>query len=182
MPTNHFTVQKVIYWSNVLFGSKNAFKLIFFKMRLIEFDFEIKQSLIWLFDQVNTRKLRSEHGNLLRLLQSRDKSLNTSLFHLQICFFNSLTLLITQFTWLSEVFGVKNLLSVSMSSFFIKQHFYFGKKTKQMLNFYYLKIIHIILPRSHSKTVGHILKFKYKKKCVCVHTINHNENDVENAK
>ena len=77
--------------------------------------------------------------------------------------------------------------------FFLKQHFYkqypaeIGKK-KQMLsntlrlNFYYLEIIHILPPRYHPKTIGHILKNKPKKKCVCIHTINHNENEDENEK
>ena len=50
------------------------------------------------------------------------------------------------------------------------------------LNFYYLKIIHILYPRYYSTILGHILKNKQKKKYVCIHTINHNENEDENEK
>ena len=39
------------------------------------------------------------------------------------------------------------------------------------LNFYYLKIIHILHPRYHPKIIGHILKNKQKNKCVCIHEI-----------
>ena len=67
--------------------------------------------------------------------------------------------------------------------FFNKQHFHkqrkaeIGKKIKQMLsntlrlNFYYLKIIHILHPCYHPKIIGHILKIKQKSKCVCFHEI-----------
>ena len=40
-----------------------------------------------------------------------------------------------------------------------------------MLNFCYLKIIHILHPRYHPKIIGHILKNKQKNKCVCIHEI-----------
>ena len=39
------------------------------------------------------------------------------------------------------------------------------------LNFCYLKTIHILLPRYHPKTLGHILKNKQKSKLVCIHKI-----------
>ena len=39
------------------------------------------------------------------------------------------------------------------------------------LNFYYLKIIHILHPRYLPKIIGHILKNKQKNKCVCFHQI-----------
>ena len=39
------------------------------------------------------------------------------------------------------------------------------------LNSCYLKIIHILHSRYHSKIIGQILKSKQKKKCVCVHEI-----------
>ena len=50
------------------------------------------------------------------------------------------------------------------------------QKFKQMLsntlrlNFCYLKIVHIH-PRYHLKTIGHVLRNKQKKKCVCIHEI-----------
>ena len=56
-------------------------------------------------------------------------------------------------------------------------------KIKQMLsntlrlNFYYLKIVHILHPRYYPKIIGHILKNKQKNNCVCIYTINHNENE-----
>ena len=39
------------------------------------------------------------------------------------------------------------------------------------LNFYYLKIIHILHPCYHPKIIEHILKIKQKSKCVCFHEI-----------
>ena len=39
------------------------------------------------------------------------------------------------------------------------------------LNFYYLKIIHILHSLYHPKIIGHILKIKQKNKCVCIHEI-----------
>ena len=39
------------------------------------------------------------------------------------------------------------------------------------MNFCYLKIIPILHPHYHSKVIGHILKSKQKKKCVCIHEI-----------
>ena len=47
------------------------------------------------------------------------------------------------------------------------------------LNF---SFIHILHPRYHSNIVGHILKNKKENKCVCIHKINHSENDDENEK
>ena len=50
-------------------------------------------------------------------------------------------------------------------------------KIKQMLsntlrvNFCYLKTIHILHPLYHPKIIGHILKNKQKKKCVCIDDI-----------
>ena len=41
----------------------------------------------------------------------------------------------------------------------------------QKLNFYYLKIIHILHSLYHPKIIGHILKIKQKNKCVCIHEI-----------
>ena len=35
----------------------------------------------------------------------------------------------------------------------------------------YLKIIHVLHPRYHSKIVGDILKIKQMSKCVCIHDI-----------
>ena len=67
--------------------------------------------------------------------------------------------------------------------FFNKQHFNkqhqpgIGKKIKQMLsntlrlNFFYLKIIHILYPHYHPKIIGHILQNKQKSKCACIHEI-----------
>ena len=40
------------------------------------------------------------------------------------------------------------------------------------------KIIHVLHPRYHPKIIGHILK----NKCVCIHAIDHNENEDENEK
>ena len=63
-------------------------------------------------------------------------------------------------------------------AFFYGQHqAEIGKKIKQMLsntlrlNFYYLKIIHILHPRYHPKTIGHILRNKQTYKWVCIHEI-----------
>ena len=45
------------------------------------------------------------------------------------------------------------------------------------------KVIHILHPRYHPKLIGHVLRNKQKKKCVCIHEIiqiNHNENKDEN--
>ena len=40
------------------------------------------------------------------------------------------------------------------------------------LNFcYYLKIIHTLHPHYRPKIIGHILKYKLKNKCVCIHEI-----------
>ena len=39
------------------------------------------------------------------------------------------------------------------------------------LNFYYLKIIHILHQRYHPEVIGHILKSKQNNKCVCIHEI-----------
>ena len=39
------------------------------------------------------------------------------------------------------------------------------------MNFYYLEIIHILHPRYQPKIVGHILIFKQKNNCVCIHDI-----------
>ena len=50
------------------------------------------------------------------------------------------------------------------------------------LNICYLKIIHILHPRYHSKLTGHIQKNKRKNKCVCIHLISKNENKDENEK
>ena len=56
------------------------------------------------------------------------------------------------------------------------------QKIKQMLNntlrrnFCHLKIIHILHPCYHSKTIGHI-KNKQKNKYVGIHIINFNENE-----
>ena len=67
--------------------------------------------------------------------------------------------------------------------FFCKQHFYkqhqaeIGQKNRQMLwntprlNICYLKIVHILYPCSHPKTIGHNLKKKNKNKCICIHKI-----------
>ena len=41
----------------------------------------------------------------------------------------------------------------------------------------FLNLIHILDPRYNSKIIGDILKNKQKNKCVCIHTINHNENE-----
>ena len=43
------------------------------------------------------------------------------------------------------------------------------------LNFYYLKIVLILHPRYHPKIIGHILKNRQKKECLCIRAINHNE-------
>ena len=43
------------------------------------------------------------------------------------------------------------------------------------LNFYYLKIVLILHPRHHPKIIGHILKNRQKKECLCIRAINHNE-------
>ena len=51
------------------------------------------------------------------------------------------------------------------------------QKVKQMLsntlklNFWYLKIIHILHERYHPKMIDHILTNKHKSKCVCIHEI-----------
>ena len=50
------------------------------------------------------------------------------------------------------------------------------------LNFCYLKNIHIIHPGYHAKTIRHILKNNKMNHCVCINTINHNENEDENEK
>ena len=47
------------------------------------------------------------------------------------------------------------------------------------LNFLYLKIIYTLHPRYRPKITGHILKNKQNNKCVCIHTINLNENEDE---
>ena len=39
------------------------------------------------------------------------------------------------------------------------------------LNFFYLKMIHILLQRYHSKVIEHILKNKQKNKSVCIDEI-----------
>ena len=39
------------------------------------------------------------------------------------------------------------------------------------LNFFYLKIIHILHPSYHPKIIGHVLKNKQKNICVCIHEI-----------
>ena len=39
------------------------------------------------------------------------------------------------------------------------------------LNFCNLKIIHLLHPRYHLKIKGHIVKYKKKIKCVCVHEV-----------
>ena len=41
------------------------------------------------------------------------------------------------------------------------------------LNFWYLKIIHILHPRYHARIIGHSLKNKEKNRCVCIHEIIH---------
>ena len=46
----------------------------------------------------------------------------------------------------------------------------------------FLNLIHILHPRYNSKIIGDILENKQKNKCVCIHTINHNENEDENGK
>ena len=48
------------------------------------------------------------------------------------------------------------------------------------LNFYYLKIIHILRSRYHPKIIAHILKNKQKNKCIFIHEINRYENEDEN--
>ena len=48
------------------------------------------------------------------------------------------------------------------------------------LNFYHLKIIHILHLRYHPKIIGNVLKNKQNNKCVGFQTINHNENGDEN--
>ena len=50
------------------------------------------------------------------------------------------------------------------------------------LNFCNLKIILILHPHYHPKIIGHILKNKQNNKYVCIHTINHNENEDDNEK
>ena len=40
-----------------------------------------------------------------------------------------------------------------------------------MLNFCYLKIVHILHQRYHPKVLGDILKNRQKSKCVCIHHI-----------
>ena len=79
-------------------------------------------------------------------------------------------------------------LGTTHTRFFYKQHFYkqnqaeVGKTIKKILhnilslNFCYLKIIHIIHPLYNPKITGHILKNKQKNECVCIQTINRNEN------
>ena len=85
-------------------------------------------------------------------------------------------------------------LGTTHTRFFYKQHFYkqhqaeIGKTIKKILhnilmlhnilslNFCYLKIIHIIHPLYNRKIIGHILKNKQKNECVCIQTINRNEN------
>ena len=39
------------------------------------------------------------------------------------------------------------------------------------LNFYYLKIIHILHPHSHAKKIRHTLKNKQKNMYACIHEI-----------
>ena len=55
-----------------------------------------------------------------------------------------------------------------------------------MLNFCYLKIIRILHPCYHAKTIGDILKKKQAKKQACLYSwdymINHNENEDQNEK
>ena len=41
------------------------------------------------------------------------------------------------------------------------------------------EVIHILHPFFFPKIIGHTLKNKQKNKCVCIHTINHNENEDE---
>ena len=53
------------------------------------------------------------------------------------------------------------------------------------LNFYYLKVIHILHPHYHPKIIGHILKNKLKKQVrlyLWDYTINRYENKDENEK
>ena len=47
------------------------------------------------------------------------------------------------------------------------------------LKFCYLKIIDILHPSYYLKIIGRILKNKQNNKCVCIHTINHNDNEEE---
>ena len=50
------------------------------------------------------------------------------------------------------------------------------------MNFGYFKVIQILYPRYHPQIIGHDLKNKQNNKCVCIHLINHNENEDENEK
>ena len=73
-------------------------------------------------------------------------------------------------------------MSVSNTRFFISNTFISDArleliKIKQMLsntlrlNFWYLKIVHILHPRYHPEIIGHIPKNKQNNKFVCVHEI-----------
>ena len=59
------------------------------------------------------------------------------------------------------------------------------QKIRQMLsnilrlNFCFLKIIDILYPRYHLKIIEHILKNKWKNKCVCDYAINYTENKMK---
>ena len=52
------------------------------------------------------------------------------------------------------------------------------QNTEAELLFFFTFYIHVII----QKIVGHILKNKKKNKWVCIHKINHSENDDENEK
>ena len=71
----------------------------------------------------------------------------------------------------------KRITRFSISNSFISNARLKLAKMKQMINndlrlsFCYLKIIHILHPRYHSKIIGHILKNKQKNKSVCFHEI-----------
>ena len=76
-----------------------------------------------------------------------------------------------------ESFGNK-LRNLRLHVFFISNTFisnWYWLKIKQnqsntlWLNFFFLKIIHILHTRYRSKMMGHILKSKQKNKCVCIH-------------
>ena len=55
--------------------------------------------------------------------------------------------------------------------FFYKQHFTQMLSNTLKLNFCDLNFIQILHPRYHPKTIGDILKYKEKNKCVCIHEI-----------
>ena len=91
--------------------------------------------------------------------------------------------------WINSTTKIKNLTYCNCAfaiwhyTLFYKQHFHKQSQAKTKknpgkmlsntvkLDFWYLKIIHILDPPYHPKIIGDILKNKSKNKCVCTHEI-----------